>query len=300
MRIARSRSLLSMLAVAPVATGCFLSGDYEVTDETVTIGVPDTTEDDTWTQDEPTGEATPPPPVQPSPEPPAATITPTSEPNASSSVVTSTTGAPSSAPSTEAPESTADVGSTIGASSDVGTGGGETSGWTNSDDGWWRDSSDCDRQGPGPGNCRQGCAAGEEQDPQGRCYWFNAGQGTWNQAKTVCANHGEGWFPITIHDEDTDEFVSSRLNRIGETWLGAQYSMGKWRWIDDETVFWNGTGPAGSAIAGVFAKWGTNEPSGSPGENCGRVESFNNDMRWGDSECGEIKLIACQGPPPAQ
>lgn len=101
-----------------------------------------------------------------------------------------------------------------------------------------------------------------------------------------------------MHDEGERGFLSNYLagNSV-KTWMGGQYVANKWRWLDDDSVFWNGTNP-GTAVAGVFYTWGTDEPSGSTNETCLRVQTYNGDFKWGDSECSSLHLVACQGPLP--
>lgn len=115
---------------------------------------------------------------------------------------------------------------------------------------------------------------------------------------TECAARGEDWTPITMHDDSEHGFLSSQLegNSV-KTWMGGQYTGGKWRWLDDDSVFWNGSDP-GSAVVGVFNAWGGEEPSGSGNENCLRVQTYSGEFKWGDSECSALHLVACQGPLP--
>jgi hypothetical protein len=306
MSSARSRSLLTAIVVAPVATGCFLSGDYKLRQETVTVPGPETSDEATSTEEALPSEVTPTSPAVP----PPSTTTTTSHSDATSEADERTTAPPltssearSVADSTAAwapatstedtmpPNSDGDS-TSAQATSEQATSEQDTNGWQASNN-WWDSSGGRCWQG----NCADGCGEGEVRGPEGRCYWFGTTAVTWPQAKAACLTHGEYWVPIAIHNEEEDDFISSQIDHSKHTWLGAQYSMGAWRWLDDSSVFWNGNG-ANGAVADVFNKWGTDEPSGSPGETCSRIQSYNSDMRWGDGECVGTKLPACQSPPP--
>lgn len=304
----RSRSLLTAVVVAPLATSCFLSGDYKLKEKTVVATGPASGEEATSSAEALPSEVTPAPPTTPPTAPqPAPPTTGQTEDTSVSNVVTvapettsievtstvevSTAGAVSSSEPDAMPTSSEGVVT----SEPAATSQPDTDAWPGSDGNWW-DSSDgrCWQ-----GNCTGDCANGEVQGPEGRCYWFGTTALTWTQTKAACTGRGVGWVPIAIHNEQEDGFISSQINHSLHTWLGAQYAMGTWRWMDDNTTFWNGTGDNSSAVAGVFSKWGTNEPSGSPGETCSRIQTFNSDMRWGDSECNDgMKLPACQSPIP--
>jgi len=283
-----SRSLLTAIVAGQVATGCFLSGDYKVEEKTVHATLPQSTEDVT-SSDGFASDVTPPrsdPSYSASnvatDDDPAPTEAASSSPDASTSA--------SSDKSTDA----LDLLTSEGNTSQLETGDGDTRGSGDSSSGSDSTLDPCSGR-----DCSSPCAHDEVLGPQGRCYWFNAGQGNWNAARTTCESRGQGWVPIAIHNEEEDDFVSSHLNREGQTWLGARFTLGAWRWLDDDTAFWNGPGKIG-AIRGVFVKWGTNEPSGAPGETCSRVQSFNGQMRWGDNDCNGNRLIACQSPIPGE
>lgn len=311
----RSHFALAALA-SPLATGCFLSGDYKLGEQSVAVSTSEHTESpDATTSEEPTPPA--PPPVTPVSPPPTPTTSPTTTSDTTSSVEVETSSAatatseptvdvPTSAATSSSSESTTSepASSAPPTSSDVpSSDSSEPTTTTNdSSNGWWNSSDDCWRNG------QQGCGGFEEctndevQGPGGRCYWFGALtlKGNWNSAVSTCTARGEGWTPISMRDQAEQGFLSARLHDGDDdkTWLNAQYSGGKWRWLDDEEVFWNGTGPASTA-AGAYDFWGSDEPSGKAAENCLRAETFNGQFGWGDSDCATTThLIACQGPLP--
>lgn len=285
---ARSRSLLTLVAGMPLVSGCFLSGHYSVDERTVSVA-PETTDEARSSQGDSPSDVTP---TSLTVAPPAPTLTDgslgssvtSSEP--SSSAEPSTTGLVGTS-TDEATPTTSEGNASSAPTSDASTDAGQGS------EGRGSSGDRCER-----GDCAEPCGEDEVRGPQGKCYWFGASQGTWEQAKTACANRGSNWVPITIHDEEEDDFVAAQVDRVRETWIGAQYDKGVWRWLDDNTAFWNGTGPRGMQVAGVFHNWGFGEPSGLNGETCGRVWSFSGDMRWGDGRCNELKLFACQSPTP--
>jgi Lectin C-type domain len=141
--------------------------------------------------------------------------------------------------------------------------------------------------------CQEPCAPDEHTGPGGRCYWFSAAPVSWDVARSTCTTRGTGWTLVTLRTEAEDDFVAGRLN--SDTWIGAEYRAGSWRWVNDTATFpKNNPSPATSA---GYANWGTNEPSGSRGENCARYHSYNDRWRWGDTECDEGRFgVACQGP----
>ncbi len=143
--------------------------------------------------------------------------------------------------------------------------------------------------------CEEECNPDEEAGPDGGCFWFSRTQMTWMSAQTTCANRGQGWSVVTLHTPAEDAFVEEHIDT--DTWIGAQYSGGSWRWVDDNTAF-----PANNAAGGdhAHANWGTNEPSGSKGENCARYHSYDSVWRWGDSKCNEQFAVACRGPGPGE
>lgn len=274
-----SRSLLTAIVAGQVATGCFLSGDYKVEERTVHATAPNPTEDIASSDDAlPSGATSP-------------------WPGPSNAVPSDLSSADETSASTEATSSAAEASTSA------------TSATTDAPDALTGESESTDGDTRGPGDsgatsdpcsseeCSPPCAQDEVLGPRGRCYWFNAGEGSWKDAETTCSSRGQGWVPVAIHDEDEDEFVSSHVDSGAQTWLGARYTRGAWRWLDDDTAFWNGPGKIG-AIRGVFVKWGTNEPSGAPNETCARIQSFNSQMRWGDNDCNNSRQIACQSPSP--
>lgn len=164
-----------------------------------------------------------------------------------------------------------------------------TSGLNSSDTAaFTEDGASCDGLG-----CQEPCATDEHAGPGGRCYWFSATPVSWDVARSTCTTRGTGWTLVTLRTEAEDDFVAARINV--DTWIGAEYNSGSWRWVNDTATFpENNPSPATS---GGYANWGTNEPSGSRGENCARYHSYNDRWRWGDTECDEGRFgVACQGP----
>ncbi len=143
--------------------------------------------------------------------------------------------------------------------------------------------------------CEEECNPDEVAGPNGGCFWFSRTQMSWTSAQTTCASRGPGWSVVTLHTQAEDTFVEEHIET--DTWIGAQYTGGSWRWVDDDAAF-----PDNNAAGGddAHANWGTNEPSGAKGENCARYHSYNSVWRWGDSKCNELFAVACRGPGPGE
>lgn len=300
MFLRRSRTTLVVAPVTWLATGCFLGGDYFTEQAAAEVSAASTSSEESALPTEESSSSsaftvTSTPPTEPTPPGSSVDVQSTENPGLSTSGE-QTLGTESqdvtSGLSHNGPDSGSRPPSTSAAASDTTSEGTQvelTSGMNSSDtSSFTADSDPCDRFG-----CPEPCAPGEQSGPGGRCYWFSAAPVSWDVARSTCAARGSGWTLVTIHTEAEDDFVASHIN--GDTWIGAEYSAGTWRWMNDTSPFPKTNSVPGDG--GDYANWGTNEPSGSRGENCVRYHSYNDRWRWGDTECDEGRFgVACEGP----
>jgi hypothetical protein len=147
--------------------------------------------------------------------------------------------------------------------------------------------------------CSSDCATDEVQGPSGRCYWFGTQISAFSTARTTCTNRGTGWSAISIRSEEEAEFIEAQL--VADTWIGAtdQQTPNTWRWIDDNTAFWQGN-ETGMALNGAYTDWGGEEPSAANDEACARFHSGSGNWYWSDTSCSDQFRAACQGPSPVE
>jgi len=139
------------------------------------------------------------------------------------------------------------------------------------------------------------CAASGVLGPDGSCYAALATLRPWAAARQRCRALGAGWDLASVRNVEVNRFLTDGLS--GEAWLGASDSAqeGTWIWIDDGTVFWNGS-ETGAPVDGNYANWAGTEPNGEAGSACARLVPENSGA-WADLECEELRGAVCKGPP---
>jgi hypothetical protein len=160
--------------------------------------------------------------------------------------------------------------------------------------------------------CLFECENGQRA-PNGRCYWLGPTAIKWQSVLETCTNLGPGWNMLTIRNQEEHDFVTSILQ--DDTWLGASDSKkaNSWLWLDDDTEFWRGD-KRGQPVDGAFVAWGKDEPSAAGDERCARYHSSpdRRNWSWSDCSCGSEVLWGpgpglldayrpgCQGPVPVK
>ncbi|XP_077993134.1 macrophage mannose receptor 1-like [Glandiceps talaboti] len=132
-----------------------------------------------------------------------------------------------------------------------------------------------------------------------KCYSFNgaAAEDTlrWNDARIQCGKLATGGDLVSIHSQEIQSFLSSRLRDINHAmWIGLSdiYVPGQFGWQD------------GSAVD--YTNWAANEPNGLLQENCVEFHHRGYDGKWNDNDCERTFGYACQAlkdpsyPPPTQ
>jgi hypothetical protein len=138
------------------------------------------------------------------------------------------------------------------------------------------------------------CRSGSQPTASGACYALFETKLNWSAARTQCRGQGSGWDLASIRSNRDSELLVPLIQ--SETWVGAsdQASEGSWLWVDDGTVFWHDSGTNGSAVAGIYTNWNSDEPNGSDPSDCMRIIPG---AKWADFQCGNTLGYLCMGPP---
>ena len=140
------------------------------------------------------------------------------------------------------------------------------------------------------------CGDGRSLGPNGRCFTLVSTALPWPEARESCEDLGQGWDLAVARNAELNAFLSTLI--IDEAWLGGtdQNVEGVWRWVDDNSVFWQGD-EAGAAPDGAYANWNPTEPNGGGNSDCLRlVARVGNE--WADLECELPRSALCEGPLP--
>jgi hypothetical protein len=135
--------------------------------------------------------------------------------------------------------------------------------------------------------CVFDCGTDGQRGPAGRCYWVgpDGDQMPWSVVPDTCTARGDGWNVLSVRSPEEHLFISGLLE--ADTWIGASdaATADRWRWLDDDTAFWQGQ-ENGRAIDGAFEVWADNEPSAANDETCARYHGSGSTWTWSDNSCG--------------
>jgi alpha-tubulin suppressor-like RCC1 family protein len=103
----------------------------------------------------------------------------------------------------------------------------------------------------------------------GHVYEYVSTLADWPTARTSAKArqiHGEPGYLANSTSAEENAFLQGLLQEAGkDAWLGGSDTAGTgYRWFDGPeagTLFWNGTGNGGSAVAGQYSNWGAGEPN---------------------------------------
>lgn len=144
------------------------------------------------------------------------------------------------------------------------------------------------------------CSSGEQQGPNGNCYYYSSANATWASARTACKARGSGWDLAEVRNELDQRFLTTKvLPTDKEVWLGAQDAEPNdtWTWLSDGLVFWTGK-TAGAPADGSLTYWEPDQPNdGDAVPHCLRCRYRNAAWGWSDGDCGGSLPYVCQGPP---
>ncbi|XP_042211611.1 aggrecan core protein-like isoform X18 [Homarus americanus] len=107
-------------------------------------------------------------------------------------------------------------------------------------------------------------------------------EGTWEEGKKYCENHGSSYVKISSQSEN--DFVQGLL--MGSTWIGLndRSKEGTFIWDSDNSV-------------ATFMNWSYGEPNGSwlINEDCVEMRE-DKYFKWNDEGCSSISHFACEKP----
>jgi hypothetical protein len=103
----------------------------------------------------------------------------------------------------------------------------------------------------------------------GHVYEYVSTLADWPTARTSAKArqiHGEPGYLANSTSAEENAFLLGLLQEVGkDAWLGGSDTAGTgYRWFDGPeagTLFWNGVGNGGSAVAGQYSNWGAGEPN---------------------------------------
>jgi len=142
---------------------------------------------------------------------------------------------------------------------------------------------------PPPASPARRCRSGSHATASGACYALFQTRLNWPAARDDCRAQGSGWNLASIRSRRDREILVPLI--AGDMWVGAtdQALEGTWHWVDDGSVFWQG-----SASDAVYSDWNSNEPNGRDSSDCMRVLPGG---RWADFQCENTLGYICMGPP---
>ncbi|XP_028264430.1 CD209 antigen-like protein 2 isoform X2 [Parambassis ranga] len=108
-------------------------------------------------------------------------------------------------------------------------------------------------------------------------YYVSSEKKTWQASRDDCRQRGADL--IIINSEEEQSFANQFKVYM---WIGLTdlQTEGTWRWVD------------GTPLSTSY--WGTNEPNGARGENCGDIKSFNAKNSWNDEKCANSLNWICE------
>jgi hypothetical protein len=103
----------------------------------------------------------------------------------------------------------------------------------------------------------------------GHVYEFVSTAADWPTARNAAKArqiHGDAGYLANSTSAEENAFLLGLLQEVGkDAWLGGSDTAGTgYRWFDGPeagTLFWNGVGSGGSAVAGQYSNWGAGEPN---------------------------------------
>ncbi len=141
------------------------------------------------------------------------------------------------------------------------------------------------------------CPADSIASASGRCYFISASQSTWDGARSLCQERGQGWDLATPRSAQQQQELEKLIDT--ETWLGASDldAAGSWKWATDSAEFWRGDA-SGSAIDDQYTRWGPMQPQTDSGSgHCVRLVYVGEygSWLWATSNCGFRYSVICEG-----
>jgi hypothetical protein len=153
-------------------------------------------------------------------------------------------------------------------------------------DGHCGSASDCAKPDPG---------CGPQLQHDGHLYYVCPVLESWSDARDACGQNPR-FDLIRIDDAAEQVFLEDSIGSLtDDVWLNAtdMTAGGQWAWMDDGTVFWNGSS-GGAPVMNRFQDWGPGEPSA----NGGCVRHGHTNSVWLRTACAEMHFFACEAAPP--
>uniref|UniRef100_A0A3Q2UK03 C-type lectin domain-containing protein n=1 Tax=Fundulus heteroclitus TaxID=8078 RepID=A0A3Q2UK03_FUNHE len=98
-----------------------------------------------------------------------------------------------------------------------------------------------------------------------RAYYISSTTKSWQESRAYCHSVGADLMIINSKEEQVCDIP---------------YWEGTWKWVD------------GSPLTTSY--WGSNEPNGKTGENCGEIKRFYTEKSWNDQTCSDQRNWICE------
>ncbi|XP_040892201.1 C-type lectin domain family 4 member M-like isoform X1 [Toxotes jaculatrix] len=108
-------------------------------------------------------------------------------------------------------------------------------------------------------------------------YYISSTKKTWQESRNYCIQEGADLMIINSKEEQTFTRQFKKFMWFG---LTDAESEGTWKWVD------------GTPLARSF--WGSGEPNGNTGENCGEIKNPDSDNNWNDEGCSISHFWICE------